>query len=403
MRSAWIVVACGALIVTLSMGIRQSFGIFLPGISADLGVGREAFSLSLALQNIVWGVAGPFAGMLADRYGAGRVTVAGALLYAGGLVLGSFATEPGSLHLAVGLMIGLALSCATFATIFGAVGRAVPPEARSTAFGIVGAGGSFGQFAMAPVAQALYDAAGWSGAFLILALPAAAMALLAVGIAGRPAPPAAGAAPAQTMREALAEAFGHSGYWLLTLGFFVCGFHVAFIATHLPAFLRDGGLSPQVGAWALALIGLFNIAGSYLFGKWGGTRSKKRLLAWIYLARSAVILPFMLLPLSPATALVFAAAIGFLWLGTVPLTSGLVGQIFGVRYLSTLYGIVFLSHQVGSFLGVWLGGLAYDALGSYDAVWWAGIALGLVAAALHWPIDDRPVERARPAAAAAAA
>jgi predicted MFS family arabinose efflux permease len=403
MRSAWIVVACGALIVTLSMGIRQSFGIYLPGISADLGVGREAFSLSLAMQNVIWGVAGPFAGMLADRYGSGRVAVAGAALYAGGLLLGSTATEPGLLHLSVGAMIGIAQSCTTFATIFGAVGRAVPPEARSTAFGIVGAGGSFGQFAVAPLAQVLYDAVGWSGAFVALALPAAAMGVLAVGIAGRAPAPAPGAAPEQPLGDALREAFGHSGYWLLTLGFFVCGFQVAFIGTHLPAYLRDGGLAPQIGAWALALIGLFNIAGSFLFGKWGGTGRKKRLLAWIYLARSAVILPFMLLPLSPATALVFAAAIGFLWLGTVPLTSGLVGQIFGVRYLSTLYGVVFLSHQVGSFLGVWLGGLAYDALGSYDAVWWAGIALGLVAAALHWPIDDRPVERMRSASAGAAA
>ncbi|HZH27589.1 MAG TPA: MFS transporter [Azospirillaceae bacterium] len=394
MRKAWIVVACAALIVTLSMGLRQSFGLFLRPITMDLGVGRDVYGMSMAISNLLWGVAGPFVGILADRYGAGKAVASGAVLYILGLLYAAVASTPLDLYLSLGVLVGFALSGTTFAIVFGAVSRAVPPEGRSLAFGLVGAGGSFGQFAVVPISQSLLSTFGWSQAFLLMTLAAALMIALAVGVAGKASPSGtASAADQQTLREALREAGGHSGYWLLVAGFFVCGFHVAFIATHLPAFLKDEGLPDQIGASALALIGLFNIAGSYLFGLWGGTYRKKRLLSGLYLARAAVFAIFLVLPITPVTALVFAAGVGFLWLGTVPLTSGLVAQIFGIRYLSTLYGIVFLSHQVGSFLGAWFAGYAYDALGSYDSVWWISVALGLFAAIVHWPIRDVPVTR----------
>ncbi|HET8727192.1 MAG TPA: MFS transporter [Alphaproteobacteria bacterium] len=397
-RTAWITLICGAVIVTLAMGIRQSFGIFLRPISMDLEIGRQVFGFAIALQNLFFGMAQPVVGAIADRYGAGRVIAVGAVLYAAGLVLTTFSADPLTLNVTFGVLIGLALSGTTYVVVLGAVGRAVPREKRSVAFGLTTAAGSFGMFAVVPGAQALLTGFGWHGAFALMAIMVSMIAILGIGLAGKPAN-AADSGPDQTWGQALAEAGRHSGYWLLNAGFFVCGFQLAFVGTHLPAFLRDNGISPSVGANALALIGLFNIAGSYLFGMLGGRYRKKYLLSGLYFARAAVIALFLLLPLTPATALLFGAGIGFLWLATVPLTSGLVGQVFGVRYLSMLYGIVFMSHQVGSFFGAWLGGVDYDLTGSYSTVWLISIVLGVLAGILHWPIADRPVGRLCAAAA----
>lgn len=402
-RSAIVVVVSGALIVTLSMGIRQSFGLFLRPISMDLGTGREVFAFAIALQNLLFGLVQPFVGMLADHVGAGRIVLGGTVLYVLGLVLAALSTDSTGLFITLGLLVGLALSGTTFVVVLGAVGRAVPPERRSLAFGITTAGGSLGQFLVVPGAQGLLSGFGWPTALLILAVAAGTMGVLALGVAGKPDHGGAGGAIRHgTLRGALTTAARHRGYWLLNAGFFVCGFHIAFIATHLPAFLTDRALPIETGAMALALIGLFNIAGSYLFGLWGGRHRKKYLLSALYLLRAVIIGVFLSVPVSTTSALLFASAIGFLWLGTVPLTSGLVAQIFGIRYLSTLYGIVFLSHQLGSFLGAWLGGYVYDITGSYELTWQLSIALGVLAAALHWPIRDQAVDMApRPALAAA--
>lgn len=396
MRRPWTVILCGAAIVTLAMGVRQSFGLFLPQMSAALDIDRGSFGLALALQNLLFGLVQPLVGAVADRHGAGRVTFLGALLYIAGLLAAAAATSAIGLHLSFGVAIGMALSATTFVVVLGAVGRVVPPERRSLSFGIVTAGGSLGQFLVVPVGQMLLAELGYRLALVALAGLVALCCALAPGLAGKPAA-APGAEPPQALRQALGEAGRHRGYWLLNAGFFVCGFHVAFIATHFPAYLDDRGLGLAIGATALALIGLFNIFGSYAFGLAGDRLRKKWLLSAIYGARALVIALFLLMPLTRASALLFAAAMGFLWLGTVPLTSGLVGQIFGTRYLSTLYGIVFLSHQVGSFFGAWAAGHAYDALGSYDAAWAASIVLALLATLLHLPISDAPVARLRPA------
>ncbi|MDK2766835.1 MFS transporter [Sphingomonas sp.] len=398
-RTGWVIFSAAA-IVTIAMGVRQAFGLFLPDMSTDLSIGRSSFGLSLALQNLLFGLAQPFVGALADRHGAGRVVAGGTLLYAAGLIAASLAGSAIGLHLSFGLMVGMALSATTFVVVLGAVGRVVTPERRSMAFGIVTAGGSLGQFLVVPAGQLLIGELGWRMALVALAGLIAVMLALAVGVSGKPqaAGPQAGGA-GQTLRQALGEAAGHRGFWLLNAGFFVCGFHVAFIATHFPAYLTDKGLGLAIGANALALVGLFNIFGSYLFGVWGGRWSKKGLLAALYAARGVVMIAFLVTPLTPASALLFAAAMGFLWLGTVPLTSGLVGQIFGMRYLSTLYGIVFLGHQLGSFCGAWIAGLMFDWTGSYDSIWVASVALGFIAALLHLPIPDRPVARVQEAAA----
>ncbi|HEV7289867.1 MFS transporter [Sphingomonas sp.] len=398
-RTGWVIFSAAA-IVTIAMGVRQAFGLFLPDMSTDLSIGRSSFGLSLALQNLLFGLAQPFVGALADRHGAGRVVAGGTLLYAAGLIAASFAGSAIGLHLSFGLMVGMALSATTFVVVLGAVGRVVTPERRSMAFGIVTAGGSLGQFLVVPAGQLLIGELGWRMALVALAGLIAVMLALAVGVSGKPQ--AAGAqagGEGQTLRQALGEAAGHRGFWLLNAGFFVCGFHVAFIATHFPAYLTDKGLGLAIGANALALVGLFNIFGSYLFGVWGGKWSKKGLLAALYAARGVVMIAFLAAPLTPMSALLFAAAMGFLWLGTVPLTSGLVGQIFGMRYLSTLYGIVFLGHQLGSFCGAWIAGLMFDLTGSYDSIWVASVALGFIAALVHLPISERPVARLREVAA----
>jgi MFS family permease len=399
-RSPWIALLCGAVIVTIAMGLRQSYGLLLRPVELEIGVGREAFGLAIALQNLLLGLAQPFVGALADRHGAGRVAAAGGLLYAVSLVLASQAAGAFGLQMTLGTLLGLAMTGVTFVVVLGAVGRFVPAEKRGLAFGIVTAGGSVGQFLLVPAMQIAIAGLGWRGALLAGAALSAAMIVLAAGIAGRPsAAPSASAVPQQSIKEALRQAGGHSGYWLLNLGFFVCGFHVAFIATHLPAFLADQGLDPSVGARALALVGLFNIFGSYAFGLSADRLRKKNVLAAIYFGRAVVIAGFLAVPFTPLSATVFACAMGFLWLGTVPLTSGLVGQIFGVRYLSTLFGIVFMSHQIGAFFGAWAAGLLFERTGSYDLAWTVSIVLAIIAGVANLPIRDAPL--ARPAGAAA--
>ena len=398
MKRPWVVIACAAFIVTLAMGVRQSFGLFLPQMSVDIGISRSDFGLAMALQNLLFGLVQPFVGALADKHGAGRVVLAGALLYALGLIGAAFATDAIGLHISFGLLIGMAQSATTFVVVLGAVGRVVSPEKRSGAFGIVTAGGSLGQFLVVPLASMLLGDIGYHQTLWIMAGLVALCGLLAIGVAGRT--DGAGGLTLeveQSAREALREAAGHRGYWLLNAGFFVCGFHIAFIATHLPAYLDDKGLGIEIGAQVLALVGLFNILGSYVFGRAGDLLRQKYVLSALYTARSAVIALFLFLPLSHASALVFAGAMGFLWLGTVPLTSGIVGRIFGIRYLSMLYGIVFLSHQLGSFFGAWMAGLIFDATGSYNIAWGFSIALGRFAGLVHLPIADAPVTRLKPA------
>ncbi len=386
-----LVLVAGAFILTLSMGIRQSFGLFLAPMTADLGWSREVFALAIAVQNLIWGLVQPFAGMVADKYGTARTLAGGGILYVAGLLLMAVSETPLQFHFGAGVVLGLAVGATGFPIVLAAVGRAVPARRRSMALGIAAAGGSFGQFAVAPVGQILIDGTGWATALVLFAVLAALLVPLAAPLAGRATEAVEGMA--QTLREALREATRHSGFIYLTLGFFVCGFHVAFIATHLPVFITGQALPAMVGAIALGLIGFFNIIGTWLAGWLGGRYRKKYLLSAIYLARAGVFGVFFLVPPTETTVYVFAAAIGLLWLGTVPLTSGVVGQIFGVRYLATLFGIVMLSHQVGAFLGAWLGGVIFDRTGSYDLVWILAILLGLAAAALHWPIADRPVAR----------
>ena len=396
-RTPVLVLVCGAIILTLGLGIRASFGLFLQPMSMDLGWGRSHFSFAMALSNLIWGLAQPFFGAWADKQGAGRVVAVSGLLYAGGLALMPFSTTPLMLDASAGLMVGLGLSGVSFGVILGVVGRAFPPERRSLALGIASSGGSFGQFLMLPFGQLLISTLGWQTALLVLAGTIMATVPLAAAMMEGRRPVATGAQ--QSLNQALREAGAHSGFWYLTAGFFVCGFQVAFISVHLPAYLVDVRMTPAVGATALALIGLFNIAGSFVAGYLGGRFSKKYLLSGIYILRAVIIAAFLVLPVTPLTVYLFAAGIGFLWLGTVPLTNGLVAQIFGVRFVSMLFGIVFLSHQIGSFAGVWLGGYLFDATGSYNLVWIGSIALGVIAAILNLPIDERPVVRmeARPA------
>ena len=391
-RVAVSAIACGAFIVLLSFGIRSSFGLFLQPMSLDLGWGREVFAFAMAIQNLILGAAAPFVGASADKFGTGRTIAAGALIYAVGLDRMATTATAFELYFSAGILIGLGLSAAGFGVVLAAVGRSVPPERRSVALGITTAVGSLGQFLLPPIGQAFLATYGWQTALLLLAYGSIAMVFVAGGLRGRLD---TSGQSQQTIRQALAEASQHSGFLYLTAGFFVCGWHLAFIAVHLPAYLADGGISTGVAAWCLALVGLFNVIGSYAAGVLGGRLSKKYCLSFLYAARAVLILGFIALPLSVASALVFSAIMGLLWLSTVPLTSGLVAQIFGPRYMATLFGIVFLSHQVGSFLGVWLGGYLYDAYGSYDLIWWLSIALGLIAALLHWPIDERAVARLR--------
>jgi MFS family permease len=383
-----------ALILALSLGVRHGFGLFLAPMSAEFGWGRQTFAFAIALQNLIWGLAQPFTGALADRFGAAKVVAIGGVLYALGLVFMGLSDSAVTLSLSAGLLIGIGLSGTSFSVILGVVGRAVPPEKRSMGMGIASAAGSFGQFAMLPGTLGLIGWLGWSAALLVLGVLVALIVPLVTMLKDKPLPVLG---HEQTLSEALHEACSHSGFWLLAFGFFVCGFQVVFIGVHLPSYLRDQGLSPEVASYALALVGLFNVFGTYIAGALGARLAKRKLLAAIYLGRAAAIALFLLVPISPLTVYVFASVMGFLWLSTVPLTSGLVAQIFGVAHLSMLGGFVFLSHQVGSFLGVWLGGYLYDSTGSYDIVWYIAIALGVFAALVNLPVKEGAIVR-RPAA-----
>jgi predicted MFS family arabinose efflux permease len=389
------VLLCGALIVTLSMGIRHGFGFWLQPIITERGWTRETFSFAMAIQNLAWGVAGPIAGMLADRFGAWKVLIGGGLAYALGLVLMAVASDPLSFTLGAGVLIGIAQSGSTYAVIYGVLGRTVSPEKRSWAFGVAAAAGSFGQFVMIPLETWLISHVGWQGALYLLAGAALLIVPLALGVRERNVAAFSGAH--QSIAQALREAFGYRSFQLLMLGYFVCGFQVVFIGVHLPSYLKDHGLGIEVSTGALMLIGLFNIFGTYAAGMLGQRFPKRYLLSGIYGLRAVAIGIFISVPLTPISVYVFAAVIGFLWLSTVPPTNAVVAQIFGAQHLSMLGGFVFLSHQVGSFLGVWLGGKLYDATGSYDVVWWLSIALGIMAMLANLPVRETAIPRAQPA------
>lgn len=395
--SGWVLLGA-ALILALSLGVRHGFGLFLAPMSAEFGWGRGVFAFAIALQNLVWGLAQPFAGALADRLGAAKVVIIGGILYACGLVLMGMSDSPVTLSLSAGLLIGIGLSGTSFSVILGVVGRAVPPEKRSMAMGIASAAGSFGQFAMLPGTLGLINWLGWSLALLALGLMVAFIVPLVGMLKDRPL---LVQGHEQTLGEALREACAHPGFWLLALGFFVCGFQVVFIGVHLPAYLVDQHLPATTGTTVLALVGLFNIVGTYTAGWLGGRMSKPRLLAALYLLRSVVIVLFLWAPVTTFSAYLFGIAMGLLWLSTVPLTNGTVATLFGVRNLSMLGGIVFLFHQLGAFLGGWLGGVVYDQTGNYDLVWQISIVLSLLAAALNWPVRERPVARLQATAGAA--
>jgi MFS family permease len=389
------VLLCGALIVTLSMGIRHGFGFWLQPIIMERGWTRETFSFAMAVQNLAWGAAGPIAGMLADRFGAWKVLIAGGAAYALGLVAMATASGPLGFTLGAGVLIGVAQSGSTYAVIYGVLGRTVSAEKRSWAFGVAAAAGSFGQFVMIPVETWLISHVGWQGALYLLAGAALLIAPLALGVRERQAVGAAGGH--QSIVQALREAFGYRSFQLLMLGYFVCGFQVVFIGVHLPSYLKDHGLGIEVSTGALMLIGLFNIFGTYAAGMLGQRYPKRYLLSAIYGLRAVAIVTFISVPLSPISVYVFAAVIGFLWLSTVPPTNAVVAQIFGAQHLSMLGGFVFFSHQIGSFLGVWLGGKLYDATGSYDVVWWLAISLGIMAMLANLPVRESAIARAQPA------
>ncbi len=389
-RTPAVIIAAGCLLALLSFGIRASFGLFLAPMSDDFGWGREVFAIAIAVQSLLWGLCQPVAGAVADRYGTGRVLAGGALIYAAGLFLMAGASTPGTLMLSTGVLVGVGISGASFAIVLAAFTRLMPEDKRSWALGLGTAAGSAGQFFVVPLGQAFISAYGWSMALTIFGFLALVMVPLSTALTSR----SESQGPLQqSSGSALAEAFRHPSYIYLTLGFFVCGFHVSFIQTHLPPYITDLGLDAGLAAWALAIVGGANIIGAYTSGMLGGRHSKKYLLSGLYLARAAVIATFVLLPVSEASVLIFAGAMGLLWLSTVPLTSGLVAQFFGTRHMAMLFGIVFFSHQVGAFLGIWLGGYFFDVTSSYDVVWWVSVALGLLAAALHWPIREAPVAR----------
>ncbi|NIM41873.1 MAG: MFS transporter [Hydrogenophaga sp.] len=392
--SATQVLLCGAMIVTLSMGIRHGFGLWLQPITQAQGWTRETFAFALAVQNLAWGVFGIFAGMAADRFGAFRVLLVCAGLYALGLAGMALSTSTLSFALTTGVLIGAAQAGTTYAVIYGVIGRNIPAERRSWAMGVAAAAGSFGQFLMVPVEGWLIQGLGWQNALLVLAVAVLLIAPLAMGLRE---PGFSGSAPVkreQTIAQALREAFQYRSFQLLMAGYFVCGFQVVFIGVHMPSYLKDNGLSPQVASYALALIGLFNVIGTYAAGVLGQRMAKRHILAFIYLARAVAIALFLWAPLTPMSVYVFSSVMGLLWLSTIPPTNATVAQIFGVAHLSMLGGFVFFSHQIGSFLGVWLGGLLYDQTGSYDIVWYIAIALGVFAAIVNLPVREAPIVRA---------
>jgi predicted MFS family arabinose efflux permease len=391
--SALQVLACGAAIVTLSMGVRHGFGLWLQPITQAQGWTRESFSFALAIQNLSWGVFGIFAGMAADRFGAMRVLIGGAFLYALGLCGMALTTTTTGFALTTGVLIGAAQAGTTYAVVYGVIGRQIAPEKRSWAMGVAAAAGSFGQFLMVPIEGLLISSLGWQSALLVLAGAIFLIMPLARGL--REPGFGAGSAPPreQTILQALTEAMRYRSFQLLMAGYFVCGFQVVFIGVHMPSYLKDHGLSPQVASYALALIGLFNVIGTYAAGSLGQRLPKRYILAFIYSARAVAISVFLIAPLSPMSVYVFSAVMGVLWLSTVPPTNAMVAQIFGVAHMSMLGGFVFFSHQIGSFMGVWLGGYLYDRTGSYDIVWYIAIALGVFAALINLPVRESPIER----------
>ena len=397
-RSVPVVLVAGCAIGAIGFGPRSTMGFFLTPMSTEYGWGREVFALAIAIQNLVWGIGQPFVGMLADRFGTARVLTGGALLYGLGLALMANTSDPLALQFTAGVLIGLGIAGSAFLLVLAAFARLLPPHLRTIGFGLGTAAGSLGQFIFAPLGQGFIEGYGWQTALLIMAAITLAVPFLSFFVKGKPAAvPVRAGERDQSIPEALGEAFRHRSYQLLVAGFFVCGFQIAFITVHLPPYLADIGIPALYGGYAIALIGLFNIIGSISSGVLTGRMPKRILLAFIYLARSVVIVLFLGFPPSVATVLLFSAAMGLLWLSTVPPTQQLVAIMFGTRYMATLFGFVFFSHQVGSFLGVWLGGLLYDATGTYDAVWWISVALGVFAAVVHLPIVERQV--ARPAVA----
>ncbi len=402
MHPVWMLVLSAGTMLAINMGIRQAFGLYLRPISQDLGLERQVFSMSMAILNLVWGVAAPFAGAVSDKLGPVRVALGGTALYVLGLVLMATAAGGHQLILA-GALIGLGISGTGFTAVFGVVARAAPPEKRASALGLTTMGSAIGQFVSLPYTDAMIDAVGWVSSLYILGGTAAAMAPLAFLLGrGKEAAPPSNWVTAQGLGSALREALNYPSFLLLTAGFFVCGFHVTAVAVHLPAFLADKGFEAGFGAVALMVIGGANIAGTYACGRIGDIAPKHLALAFLYLARGAIFLALIWLPLTETNVLIYSFLLGLLWLGTIPLTSGLIVTFFGPRWLSTLYGIVFLSHQSGSFMGAWLGGWFYDTYHSYDLLWWASVAVAVVAAALHLPIRERPAPRIARAAAATA-
>jgi predicted MFS family arabinose efflux permease len=400
-RAMLVLIVLSGIIISLCMGLRQSLGLFMAPMAADFGISAATFGFSIALQNIVWGASQPLVGALADRFGARPILILTAVIYAAGLALMTFAgTLPGALHIA-GFLAGVGTAGTGHGILIGVISRATPPEKRSQRVGLVAAAGSLGTMVIAPFGQWLIGALGWQGALLGFALIAASIALLALPIR-EPGRELAAQATDQSLGAALREATGHRGYLFMTLAFFACGFQLVFLTTHLPAYLALCGVAPGVGASALGLIGLFNTIGTYLFGLLGARYSQKHLLALIYLLRTAFIVAFLLVPVTAASTLVFASAMGFLWLGVAPLVSGIIARVFGLTHFNTLYGVVFFSHQVGSFLGAWMGGLVFDRFGSYDVAWGALIAVGLTAFTLQWLMDERPPRERAPAGAAPA-
>ena len=393
------VLLCGALILTLSMGIRHGFGLWLQPITMERGWSREAFALAIAIQNLGWGLAAPVAGVFADRFGAFRVLLVGSLFYAAGLAGMASATSSLGFALSAGVLIGVAQAGTTYAVIYGVIGRNVAPEKRSRAMGIGAAAGSFGQFLMVPVENALIASFGWQAALWMLAAAALIIIPLSFGLREQRSAFAPAAGASQSVGGALREAFGYGSFRLLTAGYFVCGFQVVFIGVHLPSYLKDHGLSPGVATTALALVGLFNVIGTYTAGELGQRFPRRYILSAIYLLRSVCITLFLLSPLTPWSVYIFSSAMGLLWLSTVPPTNAVIAQIFGVQYMSMLSGFVFLSHQVGSFLGAWMGGWLFGLQGSYDVVWGICIALGVFAALINLPVKESPIVRAAPQAA----
>jgi len=403
--SAWrtplVILVCGCLIGALGFGPRAALGLFLTPMSSAYGWSRDVFALALAIQVLVWGTAQPFVGAVADRFGSMRVLSAGAVLYCVGLSLMAYSTTPGALNLTAGLLTGLGIAGSSFTIVIAAFGKLMPPHMRTLAFGAGTAAGSFGQFLFSPLAVDFIGRFGWQHA--LVAFGIITLLVIPLSLALRTAPMdmgvKTGAARQQSLLQALAEAFGHRSYILLVLGFFTCGFQLLFITVHLPAYLVDRGLSVDTGAWAIGTIGLFNIIGSITAG-WLGDRIPKRyLLSIIYVLRSLAVVVFISLPVTPASAIVFGAAMGLLWLSTVPPTSALVAIMFGTRWMATLFGFAFFSHQVGGFLGVWLGGILFERTGSYNVVWWLSVALGIASALINLPIVEKPIERAVPAVA----